>query len=93
MLTKTLLSLQVVASESIAVGFHNDVLYRPSWIDDSKFVAGVYPNITSSEELGRWYSCYQYLGSYYYQSLAWVYGSGAPHNPTCKPVDVVKVKA
>lgn len=65
-------------------------MYLPSWVDDSTFVAGVRPNVTGSEELRRWYSCYQMVGTYYYESLAWVYG-GAPHNPTCTPVDVVKV--
>jgi hypothetical protein len=41
------------------------------------------------EELQNWYVCWGAVGGYYYQALAWV-TAGAPHNPTCEKVEVVK---
>lgn len=84
-------SISVGTSNPQLVGFHNDVLYIPNWIDDSTFVEGVYPNITGEvQQLSQWHACSTLFGSYYYQALAWV-TSGAPHNKNCRPVDVVKV--
>lgn len=40
----------------------------------------------------QWAVCWQYFTGYYYQSVAWVQ-VGAPHNPTCEPVEITKVDA
>jgi hypothetical protein len=40
--------------------------------------------------IDQWYVCWQYFTGYYYQSVGWTQ-VGAPHNPTCEPVDITKV--
>ena len=40
-------------------------------------------------DLQNWYACWLYVGMYHYNALAWV-TSGAPQNPTCKKVSVVR---
>jgi hypothetical protein len=63
------------------------------WYDDSGFQAGVYPDSTPSmTTYNNWYVCWTRVGNYYYQALAWV-TAGAPHDPTCQKVDVVKSAA
>ncbi|KAK0711446.1 hypothetical protein B0H67DRAFT_493059 [Lasiosphaeris hirsuta] len=76
---------------SVQVGFNNSVMYMTWWNDDSTFLAGQYPTGDSSREITNWNVCWVLAGSYYYNALAWVTG-GAPHNPTCEAVSVVKVE-
>jgi hypothetical protein len=38
----------------------------------------------------NWYACTTAAG-YVYQTLAWVLGNGAPQNPTCQKVEVLRV--
>ncbi|KAK0621452.1 hypothetical protein B0T17DRAFT_508801 [Bombardia bombarda] len=79
--------------DSVSVAFAGSNLVIPSYIDDSTFVAGQRPNITgATTPLTQWYACWVYVGSYYYNALAWV-TNGAPHNPTCQAVSVVRVDA
>ncbi|KAK3333126.1 hypothetical protein B0T19DRAFT_439913 [Cercophora scortea] len=77
----------------IYVGWDGDNLYIPGagTTDDSTNVPHVYPNVTSSFglKLQQWYVCWVYFGSYYYQAVAWV-TAGAPHNPTCEAVSIVR---
>ncbi|KAM7193288.1 hypothetical protein V8F20_008483 [Naviculisporaceae sp. PSN 640] len=75
------------------VGFDNDKLILPNQWDDSKFVEGERPNVTTpdNQKLSHWHACWSlFNGVYYYQALMWV-TSGVPHNPTCRPVDIIKV--
>jgi hypothetical protein len=68
--------------------FDNDnKLSIAQYIDDT--MAGS-PNPYNPKLLYRWYVCTTYEG-YTYQTLAWVLGSGAPQNPTCVKVDVLRV--
>ncbi|KAK3357034.1 hypothetical protein B0T25DRAFT_516548 [Lasiosphaeria hispida] len=76
---------------SVQVGFNNSVMYMTWWNDDSTFLPGQYPTGGSSREITNWNLCWVLAGSYYYNALAWV-TSGAPHNPTCEAVSVVKVE-
>lgn len=39
----------------------------------------------------NWAVCWQYFTGYYYQSVGWV-TEGAPHNPTCEPATITKVR-
>lgn len=79
-------------SSSLNVAFDNeDQLFVPTYIDDSKYVPGQYPQNTGTIALQNWQACWaQVGGGYYYNVLAWV-TSGAPKNPTCKAVKVAKV--
>ncbi|KAM7222467.1 hypothetical protein V8F06_002245 [Rhypophila decipiens] len=84
-------SVSIGGGMAVTVGFRNDTLYIPNWIDDSNFVEGQYPNITGQiQELNNFYACWVLVAAYYYQALTWV-TSGAPHNRNCKPVDVVRI--
>ncbi|KAI1751420.1 hypothetical protein F4782DRAFT_531447 [Xylaria castorea] len=75
------------------VGFNGEgELFGYNYVDDSKFTAGKSPTDLTPKAYYQWAVCYQYFTGYYYQSLAWVQ-VGAPHNPTCEPVTVTKVKA
>ncbi|KAI0976192.1 hypothetical protein F4678DRAFT_216980 [Xylaria arbuscula] len=60
-----------------------------NYIDDSKFVAGQEPADVPTAYY-QWYVCWQYFTGYFYQSVAWVQ-TGAPHNPTCESVEIIKV--
>ncbi|KAJ3579262.1 hypothetical protein NPX13_g1300 [Xylaria arbuscula] len=72
------------------VGFDSEnELFGYSYVDDSKFVAGQQPP-TAPKATYQWAVCWQYFTGYYYQSVAWVQ-NGAPHNPTCEPVEITKV--
>lgn len=60
------------------------------WYDDSTLVDGQYPNWNQTYTVfNNWYVCYTLVGNYYYTALSWV-TAGAPHDPTCQKVDVVK---
>ncbi|KAI1425985.1 hypothetical protein F5Y12DRAFT_315775 [Xylaria sp. FL1777] len=73
------------------IGFDSEGgLFGYNYVDDSKFVAGQPPTITKPTAYYQWAVCWQYFTGYYYQSVAWVL-SGAPHNPTCEPVEITKV--
>lgn len=80
-------------TSSINVAFDNDGnLFVPTYIDDSKYVPGQYPEYPGAIALQNWQACWAQVGSYYYNVLAWV-TSGTPKNPTCKAVKVAKVAA
>ncbi|KAK3340987.1 hypothetical protein B0H65DRAFT_579188 [Neurospora tetraspora] len=80
------------ASPSLQVAFDNEnQLFVPTYTDDSKYVAGQYPEYPGTIALQNWQACWAQVGGYYYNVLAWV-TSGAPKNPTCKAVKVAKVK-
>ncbi|KAI1131526.1 hypothetical protein F5Y10DRAFT_233456 [Nemania abortiva] len=73
------------------VGFDSEgELFGYDYIDDSKFVAGQPPTDYTAKAYYQWAVCWQYFTGYYYQSVAWVQ-NGAPHNPTCEPVEITKV--
>lgn len=38
--------------------------------------------------LKNWYVCTTYYDGFVAQSLGWVLGSGAPHNPSCVEVEI-----
>lgn len=83
---------QPTASPSLQVAFDNEnQLFVPTYTDDSKYVAGQYPEYPGTIALQNWQACWAQVGGYYYNVLAWV-TSGAPKNPTCKAVKVAKVK-
>ncbi|KAK0722806.1 hypothetical protein B0T26DRAFT_235088 [Lasiosphaeria miniovina] len=74
------------------VGFNGSTLYVPGYPDDSNFKYGEYPTNLSTTQLTNWQACWLFAGSYYYNALAWV-TSGAPHNPTCQAVGVLREDA
>ncbi|KAK1756197.1 hypothetical protein QBC47DRAFT_379383 [Echria macrotheca] len=71
------------------VGFNNSALFVNSYPDDSHFT-DTYPEQFTSTRISNWYACWVLAGSYYYNALSWV-TAGAPHNPTCQSVSVIKV--
>jgi len=77
-------------SEQTYVAFdQNNVLNIPSYFDDTVVPPTSDGNATS---LHRWYLCQNYyLGYNYLKSLSWVLGIGAPQNPSCEKVEVVRV--
>ncbi|TRX94792.1 hypothetical protein FHL15_004253 [Xylaria flabelliformis] len=73
------------------VGFNSEgELFGYNYVDDSKFIAGKAPTDLTPKAYYQWAVCWQYFTGYYYQSVAWVL-AGAPHNPTCEPVEITKV--
>ncbi|KAI0115960.1 hypothetical protein GGR51DRAFT_546234 [Nemania sp. FL0031] len=79
------------SSSSFLVGFDSEgELFGYDYVDDSKFVAGQPPTDYTPKAYYQWAVCWQYFTGYYYQSVAWVQ-TGAPHNPTCEPVEITKV--
>lgn len=78
-----------------SVGFDADnALYMTGGIDDSSFNATRPEPAPFLESLYQWHLCYQSVGGYYYQSIAWVL-TEPPHNPSCEPVNLTfeKVEA
>ncbi|KAI2778980.1 hypothetical protein F4815DRAFT_475737 [Daldinia loculata] len=73
------------------VGFDKDSkLFGWTYIDDSTFTPGTNPFPSGNgTAYYQWYVCWQYFTSYYYQSVGWT-STGAPHNPTCEPVDITQ---
>ncbi|KAI8964107.1 hypothetical protein F5Y11DRAFT_118087 [Daldinia sp. FL1419] len=71
------------------VGFDQDgKLFGWNYIDDSTFTPGTNPFPTGNgTAYYKWYVCWQYFTSYYYQSVGWSL-TAPPHNPTCEPVDI-----
>jgi len=63
-------------------------LFASAYGDDSHNTPGTWPQ-SETLDLQNWYVCWGAVGGYYYQALAWV-TSGAPHNPTCEKVEVVR---
>lgn len=58
-------------------------------IDDSSYNST--RPVAQSVIVYNWYVCYMWIGrGYYHHTLAWLLGSGDPHNPSCLPVDVVR---
>ncbi|KAH8162734.1 hypothetical protein CIB48_g5513 [Xylaria polymorpha] len=75
------------------IGFDTEGgLFGYNYFDDSKFIAGQPPTDYTPKAYYQWAVCWQYFTGYYYQSVAWVQ-VGAPHNPTCEPVEITKVDA
>ncbi|KAI0911559.1 hypothetical protein F4823DRAFT_623460 [Ustulina deusta] len=73
------------------IGFDSEGgLFGYNYVDDSKFVPGQFPTTTTPTAYYQWAVCWQYFTGYFYQSVAWVQ-TGAPHNPTCEPVEITKV--
>ncbi|KAI0191250.1 hypothetical protein EV127DRAFT_71770 [Xylaria flabelliformis] len=73
------------------IGFNSEgELFGYNYVDDSKFIAGKQPTDLTPKAYYQWAVCWQYFTGYYYQSVAWVL-AGAPHNPTCEPVEITKV--
>ncbi|KAI0426422.1 hypothetical protein F5Y09DRAFT_318998 [Xylaria sp. FL1042] len=73
------------------IGFDSeDGVFGYNYYDDSKFVAGQFPTDYTPKAYYQWAVCWQYFTGYFYQSVAWVQ-VGAPHNPTCEPVEITKV--
>ncbi|KAL0930988.1 uncharacterized protein CTRU02_213723 [Colletotrichum truncatum] len=65
----------------------DDKLFLFTRQDDSKAVP---ETVTYTEEAYyRWHICWTFVGNYYYNALVWV-TAGAPSNPTCTPVDVIR---
>jgi len=82
-----------VAGSYLYVGFSatGSMYVAGNAYDDATFKPGVYPvGGPGTGNLEHWYVCWTFAGDEYYQALAWV-TSGAPHNPTCEAVTVVKV--
>lgn len=76
------------AGQGQAVGFgDDDMMFLPSFYNDATFQPEVYPTNQVRSQLSQWHTCWAFYGGYYHQGLAWV-TAGAPHNPTCEPVDV-----
>ncbi|KAK3333125.1 hypothetical protein B0T19DRAFT_398839 [Cercophora scortea] len=75
-------------------GDSNQLYVAGTVVDDSTFVPDDRPVPLWPEggvvKLRQWYACWVLFAPYYYFSLAWV-TAGAPHNPTCQAVNVVKV--
>ncbi|KAK4215179.1 hypothetical protein QBC37DRAFT_282279, partial [Rhypophila decipiens] len=79
------------------VGFDDENrLYMVDGPDESQNQSGFeedggwWPNRSETHNLRQWHACWQTAGlRYYYWSLGWM-TAGAPHNPTCKPVEVIK---
>lgn len=61
------------------------------YYNDANYVAGQFPDSTPTETVyNNWYLCWTSVGvGYTYEALSWV-TAGAPHNPTCEKVDVVR---
>ncbi|GAP89223.1 hypothetical protein SAMD00023353_1200570 [Rosellinia necatrix] len=73
------------------VGFNSEgELFGYNYVDDSKFAPGQPPTDYTGKAYYQWAVCWQYFTGYFYQSVAWVQ-IGAPHNPTCEPVEITKV--
>ncbi|KAI1355854.1 hypothetical protein F5Y01DRAFT_310734 [Xylaria sp. FL0043] len=73
------------------IGFDSEGgVFGYDYIDDSKFVAGVFPTDYAGKAYYQWAVCWQYFTGYYYQSVAWVQVD-APHNPTCEAVEITKI--
>lgn len=71
----------------------NGTLYYPAGeVDDSQLSSSAQPETEPKlGNLTNFHVCDQYVGSYYYRSLAWV-ATSPSHNPTCQPVDVTLVE-
>lgn len=63
-------------------------LFSSAYGDDSLNTPEDRP-VSESFQLQNWYVCWGAVGGYYYEALAWV-TTGAPRNPTCVKVDVVR---
>ncbi|KAI0024933.1 hypothetical protein F4780DRAFT_483800 [Xylariomycetidae sp. FL0641] len=72
------------------VGFDGDKLFGATYIDDKSFVPGKFPETIQNGKAYNWFVCWQYLTSYYYQSVGWAQ-TLPPQNPTCQPVTITKV--
>ncbi|KAJ2990362.1 hypothetical protein NUW58_g2989 [Xylaria curta] len=80
-------------SNAFLIGFDSeDGLFGYNYVDDSTFAPGKPPSDYSGKAYYRWAVCWQYFTGYFYQSVAWVQ-LGAPHNPTCEPVEITKINA
>lgn len=74
------------------IGYDDDKkLYMNGGYDDSSFNATRPEPVPTLGNLYNWNLCYQYLGSYYYQSIGWSF-TDPPHNPSCEPVDLTLVE-
>jgi hypothetical protein len=70
-------------------GFDADQkLFISDWYDETKAVALHQPQ-PASNHYYNWVICWTWVGGYWYQGLAWV-TYGAPANPTCQSVDVIR---
>ncbi|KAI0382956.1 hypothetical protein F5Y04DRAFT_36078 [Hypomontagnella monticulosa] len=78
-------------SSNFLIGFDGaKKLFGYNYYDDATFVPGQNPTPNGEgKAYYQWYVCWQYFTGYYYQSVGWV-TDGAPHNPTCEPVDIVQ---
>lgn len=94
------MSLSINPTSNVAIPIFtpgDEVTYVAFDADEKLNIQGslddtVYPQKYSQTAYYRWYSCITDYG-YTYQTLAWVIGPGAPENPTCVEVDVVRVFA
>ncbi|KAI1261508.1 hypothetical protein F5Y18DRAFT_401433 [Xylariaceae sp. FL1019] len=58
--------------------------YITGYFDDSSANATL-PTYNSYPRLYNFHLCFQYTGTYWYHSVAWV-TSEPPHNPSCEPI-------
>ncbi|KAI0533412.1 hypothetical protein GGR58DRAFT_486885 [Xylaria digitata] len=65
-------------------------LFGYNYVDDSKFDASQPPSDFTPKAYYQWALCWQYFTGTYAQSLAWIQ-LGTPHNPTCEPIEIIKV--
>ncbi|KAI0532474.1 hypothetical protein GGR58DRAFT_179190 [Xylaria digitata] len=81
----------VGAGSAIATGFASDnTTFINIYFDDSSFVPDESPRLDQSFNFYNWAVCWQFFGRVYMPSLSWL-TYGPSHNPTCEPVDLIKV--
>ncbi|KAI1403292.1 hypothetical protein F4819DRAFT_451554 [Hypoxylon fuscum] len=75
--------------DGTSVYYHpeNGTIYMAGGYDDSSFNETYPTPIPTLGNLTNFHLCYQFVGGYYYQSIAWV-STLPPHNPSCQPVDL-----
>ncbi|KAI8628653.1 hypothetical protein F5Y19DRAFT_109017 [Xylariaceae sp. FL1651] len=74
-----------------SIGFDSEnKAFGYDYIEDSTFTPGQEPASNEGKAYYQWAVCWQYFTGYFYQSVAWVQ-VGNPTNPTCEPIDLIKV--